>query len=172
MIKKILLCVMCIVVTISCDMKNNNQARRISSDNSKEIVYLFDNIAILRSFVKDATITLTGTESRIYYELVKAHWLNKPTLTSHTGDQIDETYVWDISKINYNKTKKIIYGLGYVNTGEPKPLGQERPIEFFIFYNDKIKVFEDQAALVKYLNSLNIKINELEESQKFLDSIP
>lgn len=123
----------------------SSQMKRMSADGSKEIIYLFDDVAIVRTTAKNGEITLTGVSEKKFNELVSARWLNKPTLVSETGDEVLFTFLPDILKVNYDDKKKIVYGVAFVRKNAiDERLSDES--SFFVLQNGKLLVFSERKA--------------------------
>jgi hypothetical protein len=135
--------------------------KRISTDKAKSVTYLFDDVAVLRTHVENAVVTLTGTSEGTYYELVKAHWLNKPTLSSETGDEIICTLVGNIESIYYDVTKKIVCGVGVVAQDVRANKLSEGRTTYFLLYAGNVSSFTDRQKLDIFLQDVDITIGYL-----------
>ncbi len=144
--------VFCLLAYCACTPEKL-QMKRISADKSKAIVYLFDDVAVVRSHVKNAVVTLTNTYDGTFYELVVAHWLNKPTLSSETGDEIIRTLVVSMESLHYDAQRKVIYGIGVVTqSGTPDKLSKEKTT-YFLFNGWKLTSFPDRVSFDTYLRN-------------------
>jgi hypothetical protein len=152
--------VFCLLTYCACTPESR-QMKRISADKSKAIVYLFDDVAVVRSRVKNAVVTLTNTYDGTFYELVVAHWLNKPTLSSETGDEIIRTLVVNVESLRYDAQRKVIYGIGVVTqSGTPDKLSEERAT-YFLFNGGKLTSFSDHVSFDTYLRNVGVAAGNL-----------
>jgi len=129
-----------------------------SADKTEALIFLFDDIAVTRSYIKDGALSLLGSTNRICYQLVSARWLNEPTLVNVTGYKTMHVNVAEVKSIYYDKENKTVYGkcvnLSYDNNG----LKKDEREEYFIFQKRQIIFFELQQDFDNYTRKLNLVI--------------
>lgn len=132
--------VICVVMGVLYAIDNTPPTGnyRISEDKSEEILYLFKNIALHRPSEKE----------KKDFELVEAHWLNKPTLITFTGDSIDKVLIDRVEAINVTGNK-IIYGIARVHLTDKNDI-------FFVVNGSEILSFKSKKMMMDYLKAFKI----------------
>lgn len=139
------------------------QYHRISEDKTEEILYLQENIALHRMFMKNAVITLDGATDKDVFEIVSAHWLNKPTLSSQTGDRIDEVLVEDVEKIGRHSLDNVLYGTCKLYSEDWRTLPEKA---YFILRNARVDIYADEKEFIQKLKEYGVdKIKMIPSSQ-------
>lgn len=141
------------------------QHHRISEDKTEEILYLQENIALHRMFMKNAVITLDGATDKDVFEIVSAHWLNKPTLSSQTGDRIDEVLVEDVEKIGRHPLDNVLYGTCKLYSEDWRTLPEKA---YFILRNVRVEIYANESEFIEKLKEYNVDEIEMVLPMQFI----
>lgn len=148
----------CLFISLGCGSKSNsNSNHRISEDKTEEILYLFDDVAIIGMVEKNDMSTTEGMLDKTFYDLVIARWLNEPTMVCFTGDEVLRTFVNNIQWIGYDSQLKVVYGAGYlfddISTEPPYKFREE---SFFILFNGQSASFQNRQSMEERLRSIGV----------------
>jgi hypothetical protein len=145
---RIVVVVILIIAGLSYGCKDESQRMyRVSDDESEEILYLFNNIALHRLHIDYPSPH--GLKN--YFSIVRAHWECEPTLITFTGDEIDETIIGPVISLNIIGDE-IIYGIAETSESE------SNYIVYFVFtkLGNKLTTYKSEILFIDYLKSLNV----------------
>lgn len=142
----------------ACDSRKSIYANvhHVSEDRSSEILYLNQNVALFKEKYENIDAFSEKQNQIFLYSLVAAHWLNPPTLSNMTGDEIDEVFVHEIQLIGFT-SPDVIYGYGEINPALTLSEMEKEKCKYFIMHNKTFSTYDIKDSLLDALEMLKIK---------------